>query len=140
MAAFTTGFSPLMAPKAVLLGAGLSKMSPAASADGKKKILATSATKGWDARYSHAVPHTTEYYLKCCMGGVLSCGLTHLAVTPLDVAKCNMQVRLDGLTGSNSALSALCVYVCRRRSPIGACTGPRRCALLLRQTTPILTK
>jgi len=25
-------------------------------------------------------------------GGVLSCGLTHLAVTPLDVTKCNMQV------------------------------------------------
>lgn len=91
MAAFTTGFSPLMAPKAVLLGAGLSKMSPA---DGKKKIMATSATKDWDARYSHAVPHTNEYYMKCCFGGVLSCGLTHLAVTPLDVAKCNMQVRL----------------------------------------------
>lgn len=97
MAAFTTGFSPLMAPKAVLLGAGLGKMAPSASADTKKKIMATSAAKGWDARYSHAVPHTNEYYLKCCLGGVLSCGLTHLAVTPLDVAKCNMQV---------------CMYVC----------------------------
>lgn len=92
MAAFTTGFSPLMAPKAVLLGAGLTKLSASASSD-KKKVLAASTTKAWDARYSHAVPHTTEYYLKCCGGGVLSCGLTHLAVTPLDVAKCNMQVR-----------------------------------------------
>lgn len=90
MYSFTAGFTPLMAPKAVLLGAGIQKMS--ASAPSKKKVLATSEAK-WDARYSHAVPHTTEYYLKCCFGGVLSCGLTHLAVTPLDVAKCNMQVR-----------------------------------------------
>jgi hypothetical protein len=57
------------------------------------QVLATSAQK-WDARYSHAVPHTNDYYLKCCLGGILSCGLTHLAVTPLDVAKCNMQVRV----------------------------------------------
>jgi hypothetical protein len=92
MAAFTTGFSPLMAPKAVLLGAGLNKMAPQAASSDKKKILAASATKAWDARYSHPVPHTNEYYLKCCGGGILSCGLTHLAVTPLDVAKCNMQV------------------------------------------------
>lgn len=61
--------------------------------DSKKesRILATSAAK-WDVRYTHNPPHTTDFYLKCCMGGVLSCGLTHLAVTPLDVAKCNMQV------------------------------------------------
>ena len=28
----------------------------------------------------------------CALGGVLSCGLTHTAVTPLDVVKCNMQI------------------------------------------------
>lgn len=28
----------------------------------------------------------------CTLGGVLSCGLTHTAVTPLDVVKCNMQI------------------------------------------------
>lgn len=56
----------------------------------KSNVLATSAK--WDARYSHDVPHTTDFYLKCCLGGVVSCGLTHFAVTPLDVAKCNMQV------------------------------------------------
>ncbi len=66
------------------------------------KIVSTSAVK-WDARYSHDIPHTNEYYLKCCFGGILSCGLTHLAVTPLDVAKCNMQVnpiKYTGLIGS----------------------------------------
>eukprot|EP00124_Ichthyophonus_hoferi_P003777 Ihof_evm10s352 gene=Ihof_evmTU10s352 len=45
----------------------------------------------WDARYIHAVPHTNSYYAKCMLGGILSCGLTHTAITPLDVAKCNMQ-------------------------------------------------
>lgn len=72
------------------------------------KIVATSSGK-WDARYSHDVPHTTDYYLKCCIGGVLSCGLTHLAVTPLDVAKCNMQVdptKYKGLVGSIKTIMA----------------------------------
>lgn len=46
----------------------------------------------WDARLSHPVPHDTAYYGKCMIGGILSCGLTHTAITPLDVVKCNMQV------------------------------------------------
>lgn len=74
------GFRSLMAP------------SPFSFRREQTQVLATSAQK-WDARYSHPVPHTNDYYLKCCLGGILSCGLTHLAVTPLDVAKCNMQVR-----------------------------------------------
>ena len=68
----------------------------------KREVIATSAAK-WDARYSHAIPHTNEYYGKCMIGGILSCGLTHLAVTPLDVAKCNMQVdptKYKGLFGT----------------------------------------
>ncbi|KAI6126484.1 mitochondrial carrier protein [Pisolithus croceorrhizus] len=42
------------------------------------------------------VPHDTAYYAKCMLGGVLACGLTHAGITPLDVAKCNMQ---EGQTG-----------------------------------------
>lgn len=34
-----------------------------------------------------------SYYAACSAGGVFSCGLTHMAVTPLDLVKCNMQVR-----------------------------------------------
>jgi solute carrier family 25 phosphate transporter 3 len=52
---------------------------------------------------SHDPPHTLSYYMKCMVGGVLSCGLTHTAVTPLDVAKCNMQVdgaKYNGLVQS----------------------------------------
>jgi solute carrier family 25 phosphate transporter 3 len=72
----------------------------------KRKVVATSAAK-WDARYSHAIPHTNEYYGKCMIGGILSCGLTHLAVTPLDVAKCNMQVdpaKYNGLMNTVSTI------------------------------------
>ncbi|KAL6645831.1 hypothetical protein ACP70R_017439 [Stipagrostis hirtigluma subsp. patula] len=36
--------------------------------------------------------HTPLFYATCALGGVLSTGLTHLAVTPLDIVKCNMQV------------------------------------------------
>ena len=38
------------------------------------------------------VPHDFSYYSKCMLGGVLACGVTHAGITPLDVAKCNMQV------------------------------------------------
>ncbi|CAL0306732.1 unnamed protein product [Lupinus luteus] len=32
------------------------------------------------------------YYAACSAGGIFSCGLTHMAVTPLDLVKCNMQI------------------------------------------------
>eukprot|EP01018_Ginkgo_biloba_P022703 Gb_16849 [translate_table: standard] len=32
-----------------------------------------------------------DFYAACILGGVLSCGLTHTGVTPLDLLKCNMQ-------------------------------------------------
>ena len=32
--------------------------------------------------------YSGEYYGYCTVGGILSCGLTHAAVTPLDVVKC----------------------------------------------------
>ena len=43
-------------------------------------------------RYLGPVPHDSSYYAKCMLGGVLACGLTHAGITPLDVAKCNIQV------------------------------------------------
>lgn len=33
-----------------------------------------------------------RYYAACAVGGSLCCGLTHTAITPLDLVKCNMQV------------------------------------------------
>lgn len=36
--------------------------------------------------------HDMNYYLKCMMGGVLACGLTHTSVVTLDLVKCRKQV------------------------------------------------
>ncbi|TRY52740.1 Mitochondrial carrier protein [Cryptosporidium tyzzeri] len=36
-----------------------------------------------------------NYYLNCALGGALSCGLTHTAIVPIDVAKCRIQVYPD---------------------------------------------
>ena len=36
--------------------------------------------------------YSPTFYAACTFGGILSCGLTHMAVTPLDLVKCNMQV------------------------------------------------
>ena len=38
--------------------------------------------------------HNMSYYAKCMMGGILSCGITHTAVCPLDIVKCRMQVSI----------------------------------------------
>ncbi|XP_010939395.1 mitochondrial phosphate carrier protein 3, mitochondrial [Elaeis guineensis] len=36
--------------------------------------------------------YSPAYYAVCTAGGIASCGLTHTAITPLDVLKCNMQI------------------------------------------------
>lgn len=36
--------------------------------------------------------YSNEYFYVCGVGGILSCGLTHLLVTPIDLVKCNAQV------------------------------------------------
>ncbi|KAJ6688445.1 SOLUTE CARRIER FAMILY 25 (MITOCHONDRIAL CARRIER PHOSPHATE CARRIER) MEMBER 3 LIKE-RELATED-RELATED [Salix koriyanagi] len=36
--------------------------------------------------------YSPTFYMACTAGGILSCGLTHTAITPLDVVKCNMQI------------------------------------------------
>jgi len=67
----------------------------------------------WDARshgvdmVAHPVHHSPTYYFKCMLGGVLSCGLTHTAVVPLDIVKCNMQVFPEKYKGLLSGLGTL---------------------------------
>ncbi|XP_074589167.1 mitochondrial phosphate carrier protein 3, mitochondrial-like [Curcuma longa] len=36
--------------------------------------------------------YSPAFYAACTAGGMACCGLTHMAVTPLDVVKCNMQI------------------------------------------------
>ncbi len=35
--------------------------------------------------------YSGKFYAACTLGGIASCGLTHMAVTPMDLVKCNMQ-------------------------------------------------
>lgn len=35
---------------------------------------------------------SSKYYALCGFGGILSCGITHTAVVPLDLVKCRLQV------------------------------------------------
>ncbi|KMT10906.1 hypothetical protein BVRB_5g113190 [Beta vulgaris subsp. vulgaris] len=36
--------------------------------------------------------YSPSFYAACTVGGMLCCGLTHTAVTPMDLVKCNMQI------------------------------------------------
>ncbi|CAO3624514.1 unnamed protein product [Cunninghamella blakesleeana] len=37
--------------------------------------------------------YSNQYFFACALGGVVACGPTHGAVTPLDVVKCRLQVK-----------------------------------------------
>jgi len=49
--------------------------------------------------------HQWDYYQKCMVGGILSCGITHMMVTPLDVVKCRMQTQPEVYKGIGQGLS-----------------------------------
>ncbi|KAL6497950.1 Mitochondrial phosphate carrier protein 1, mitochondrial [Orobanche minor] len=51
---------------------------------------------------------TAGYYGLCAAGGMLSAGATHLAITPFDVLKVNMQVNPIKYNGILSGFSTLC--------------------------------
>jgi len=40
-----------------------------------------------------------KYYLLCGFGGILSCGITHTAIVPLDLVKCRIQVNPEKYKG-----------------------------------------
>ncbi|KAG2413799.1 mitochondrial phosphate carrier protein [Aspergillus terreus] len=50
------------------------------------------ASKKVQAKTGKIEPWTAKYYASCTVGGLLACGLTHTAVTPLDLVKCRRQV------------------------------------------------
>ncbi|KAJ9300836.1 hypothetical protein DTO271G3_2000 [Paecilomyces variotii] len=37
-------------------------------------------------------PYSSKYFASCALGGIIACGPTHTAVTPLDLVKCRRQV------------------------------------------------
>ncbi|PWY92753.1 mitochondrial carrier [Aspergillus heteromorphus CBS 117.55] len=65
----------------------------------KANAIAKEATREIDAASQKAQakagkiePWTPKYYAACTFGGILACGITHTAVTPLDLIKCRRQV------------------------------------------------
>lgn len=61
---------------------------------------------------------SAKYFALCGFGGVLSCGLTHTAVVPLDLVKCRIQVKETKYqtftyvkTWIKNTASKLCVYI-----------------------------
>jgi len=51
------------------------------------RVLAAAASEQYSCEVGSA-----KYFALCAFGGVLSCGITHTAVTPLDLVKCRLQV------------------------------------------------
>lgn len=51
------------------------------------RTIAAAATEEYSCEFGDA-----KYYAMCAFGGLLSCGLTHTAVVPLDLVKCRIQV------------------------------------------------
>lgn len=69
--------------------------------DAKKKAEALSSTAAAEIQKAslkaqdktgHIELYSPKYYAACTFGGVMACGLTHTAVTPMDLVKCRRQV------------------------------------------------
>jgi len=65
-------------------------MSLKAAEDVRPRALSAAATEEYSCEFGSA-----KYYALCAVGGALSCGITHTAVTPLDLVKCRLQVNKE---------------------------------------------
>ena len=63
--------------------------------------------------------HDMSYYQKCMMGGILSCGITHTMVTPLDIVKCRMQAMPGLYSGVGDGFSK----IMKAEGPVGFSLG-----------------
>ncbi|TGZ81992.1 MC family mitochondrial carrier protein [Ascodesmis nigricans] len=61
------------------------------------------ASKEVQAKTGHIELYSPKYYAACTFGGLLACGVTHTAVTPLDLVKCRRQVDSKLYTGNFQA-------------------------------------
>ncbi|KAI9745121.1 MAG: hypothetical protein M1818_001399 [Claussenomyces sp. TS43310] len=84
--------------------------SVADDAKNKANALSAEATKEFEkasakaqAKAGHIELYSAKYYAACTFGGLLACGLTHTAVTPLDLVKCRRQVDSKLYTGNFQA-------------------------------------
>jgi len=77
----------------------------ALSAEAAKEFEKASAKA--QAKTGHIELYTVQYYAACTFGGLLACGLTHTAVTPLDLVKCRRQVDSKLYTSNFQAWSKI---------------------------------
>uniref|UniRef100_A0A8C3TWK6 Solute carrier family 25 member 3 n=1 Tax=Catharus ustulatus TaxID=91951 RepID=A0A8C3TWK6_CATUS len=78
--------NPFYAPHFQLVQDGVRKR-PAEAPATRRGLAAASADEEYSCEYG-----SLKFYALCGVGGVLSCGLTHTGVVPLDLVKCRMQV------------------------------------------------
>lgn len=63
-------------------------LDPTDQQQGSKRMLsAAAASDNYSCEFG-----STKYFALCGFGGILSCGITHTMVTPLDLVKCRLQV------------------------------------------------
>ena len=65
--------------------------------------------------------HDFSYYRKCMAGGILSCGITHTIVCPLDIVKCRMQVSIGTIKTASKILCRvhmLTIFSANRLAPV----------------------
>ncbi|KAI1499207.1 mitochondrial carrier domain-containing protein [Biscogniauxia marginata] len=60
------------------------------SAEAQQEI--DKASKAAQSKAGSIELYSPKYYAACTVGGLLACGVTHTAVTPLDLVKCRRQV------------------------------------------------
>jgi solute carrier family 25 phosphate transporter 3 len=73
----------------------------ALSAEAQKEFEKASSKA--QAKAGRIEMYTAKYYAACTFGGLLACGLTHTAVTPMDLVKCRRQVDAKMYTGNFQA-------------------------------------
>merc|ERR1711931_54417 len=63
------------------------KIQSEESLDVPERRIAAASAEGPSCEFG-----SSKYYAICGFGGVLSCGVTHTAIVPLDLVKCRIQV------------------------------------------------
>ncbi|XP_065910575.1 solute carrier family 25 member 3-like isoform X2 [Dysidea avara] len=61
--------------------------SPTYGAHSQRKLAAANTTEEYSCEFGSG-----KFFALCGFGGILSCGLTHTSVVPLDLVKCRIQV------------------------------------------------
>lgn len=80
-------------------GENLLKSVNTSSPSRKLTAAAAAPAQGYSCEFGSG-----KYYALCGLGGVLSCGLTHTAVVPLDLVKCRIQVDAQKYKGIISGM------------------------------------